>query len=82
VQNEGRTTRYPTVFGDAGDQSCGWQARLYCGNIPSEGFHDRKFIGRDIVFFRPGEQGVQAPFFHRYVFKLWLSFQCRVLRKF
>lgn len=74
VQEEGRTTRYPTIIGDAGDQSCGQRARLYYGNMTSEGFHDRKFVGRDIAFFRPGEQGAQGPFLLKCIKLLWSSF--------
>ncbi len=57
-QEEGRNTWYPTIIGDAGDRWCGQRARLYYGSMTSEGFHDRKFLGRDIVFFRPGEPGM------------------------
>ncbi len=58
LQEEGRNTWYPTIIGDAGDRWCGQRARLYYGSMTSEGFHDRKFLGRDIVFFRPGEPGM------------------------
>ena len=59
LQEEGRNTWYPTIIGDAGDRWCGQRARLYYGSMTSEGFHDCKFMGRDMVFFRQGEQGMQ-----------------------
>ncbi|CAL5219354.1 g1170 [Coccomyxa viridis] len=61
VGEEGRNTWYPTIIGDAGDRWCGQRARLYYGSMTSEGFHDRKFLGRDIVFFRPGEPENYVP---------------------
>ena len=58
LQEERRNTWYPTIIGDAGDRWCGQRARLYYGSMTSEGFHDRKFMGRDIAFFRQGEPGM------------------------
>lgn len=59
LQEPDRKTWYPTIIGFGGDQECGQQARLYYSSM-NQSFGDRKFIGRDIVFFKPGESGAQA----------------------
>ncbi len=56
LQEPDRKTWYPTIIGAGGDQECGQQARLYYSSMNAS-FGDRKFIGRDIVFFKPGEPG-------------------------
>lgn len=58
LQEPDRKTWYPTIIGASGDQDCGQQARLYYSSM-NQSFGDRKFVGRDIVFFRPGEPGAQ-----------------------
>jgi hypothetical protein len=58
MQEPDRKTWYPTIIGDEGDQQCGQRARLYYTSM-DQGFGDRKFVGRDIVFFREGEPGAR-----------------------
>ncbi|BDA41752.1 hypothetical protein COCOBI_02-5450 [Coccomyxa sp. Obi] len=55
-----RKTWYPTIIGYGGDQECGQQARLYYSSM-NQSFGDRKFIGRDIVFFKPGDPEQYTP---------------------
>lgn len=58
MQEPEKKSWYPTIIGYGGDQECGQQARLYYTTMMECG--DREYVGRDIVFFRPGEPGANS----------------------